>query len=279
MGKIKGTTKSQGKKHELDKFYTTTTTDIALYCINLIEDISQYDIIIEPSAGNGSFSNNINNCIAYDISPEYEGIIKQDWFTVDKTQYSDHKVLVIGNPPFGTNGNVALSFIKESDFADGIAFILPKSFKKESMKNRIPLNFSLVLEQDLPINSFTVNGHNYNVPCVFQYWVKSDIPRTIIKDDIKSDIIEFVNKEQADFRIQRVGGNAGKASLDIDKSISSNYFVKNISKIDTDILIKGINNHIFPRINDTVGPRSLSKRELIKELKNILNEITQTILQ
>ena len=32
-----------------------------------------------------------------------------------------------------------------------------------------------------------------------------------------------------------------------------------------------INNHIFPTINDTVGPRSLSKRELVKEIKNITN--------
>ena len=224
MGKIKGTTKSQGKKHELDKFYTTN--DIALYCIALIEDIKKYDLIIEPSAGSG---------------------------------------------PFGTNGNIALNFIKESSFADGIAFILPKSFKKESVKNRIPLNFTLKLEQDLPSNSFILNGNTYNVPCVFQYWIKSDTPRTIIKGSVKSDIIEFVDKDKADFRIQRVGGNAGKASKDINKSISSNYFIKNISNIDTDILITMINNHIFPTINDTVGPRSLSKRELVKEIKNITN--------
>lgn len=269
MGKIKGTTKSQGRKHELDKFYTTN--EIALYCISLIEDIKKYDLVIEPSAGSGAFSKNIEQCIAYDIEPEHESIIKQDWFKVDKIQFDNKKVLVIGNPPFGTNGNIALNFIKESSFADGIAFILPKSFKKESVKNRIPLNFALKIEQDLPSNSFILNGNTYNVPCVFQYWIKSDTPRTIIKGSVKSDIIEFVDKDKADFRIQRVGGNAGKASKDINKSISSNYFIKNTSNIDTDILINMINNHIFPTINDTVGPRSLSKRELVKEIKNITN--------
>lgn len=268
MGKTKGTTKSHGRKHELDKFYTTN--EIALYCISLIKDIKKYDLIIEPSAGSGAFSKNIEQCIAYDIEPEYEDILKQDWFKVDKTQFDNKKVLVIGNPPFGTNGNIALNFIKESSFADGIAFILPKSFKKESVKNRIPLNFTLKIEQDLPSNSFTLNDNTYNVPCVFQYWIKSDIPRTIIKGSVKSDIIEFVDKDKADFRIQRVGGSAGKASKDINKSISSNYFVKNISNIDTDILITMINNHIFPTINDTVGPRSLSKRELVKELEKII---------
>ena len=165
MGKIKGTTKSQGRKHELDKFYTTN--EIALYCISLIEDIKKYDLVIEPSAGSGAFSKNIEQCIAYDIEPEHESIIKQDWFKVDKIQFDNKKVLVIGNPPFGTNGNIALNFIKESIFADGIAFILPKSFKKESVKNRIPLNFALKIEQDLPSNSFTLNGNTYNVPCVF----------------------------------------------------------------------------------------------------------------
>lgn len=38
----------------IDKFYTQY--NVATECINLIPDLDSYDLIIEPSAGNGSFS-------------------------------------------------------------------------------------------------------------------------------------------------------------------------------------------------------------------------------
>jgi hypothetical protein len=70
-----GETKSKGRKNLLDKFYTKS--DIAKMCIDKI-NLSDFDLIIEPSAGSGSFSNNIEGCISYDIEPESDSIIKQD---------------------------------------------------------------------------------------------------------------------------------------------------------------------------------------------------------
>ena len=120
-------------KYGLDKFYTRK--NLAKKLIDEI-DINKYNTIIEPSAGNGSFSNQIEKCIAYDIEPEASGIIKQDFLTLDKDFQSP--TLVIGNPPFGRNSSLALAFInKASLFADTIAFILPKSFKKESLYDKI----------------------------------------------------------------------------------------------------------------------------------------------
>ena len=83
MGK---TTKSNGQKDILDKFYTNA--DIAKQCINFIDNFSTYDCIIEPSAGNGSFSSQINNCKAYDLAPEAENIIQADWLSLDKTIFN-----------------------------------------------------------------------------------------------------------------------------------------------------------------------------------------------
>ena len=59
---------------ELDKFYTKD--EVATECISLVPDISSYDLIIEPSAGNGAFSRQIK-CLAFDIMPECEGIINK----------------------------------------------------------------------------------------------------------------------------------------------------------------------------------------------------------
>ena len=68
-------------KIDLDKYYTLP--EISKYCIEKTFEIlkgEEISEIIEPSAGAGSFSNQIENCIAYDIKPEGENIIEQDFF-------------------------------------------------------------------------------------------------------------------------------------------------------------------------------------------------------
>ena len=70
----------------LDKFYTNL--DIAKRCIERTNEkviLDNFDIVIEPSAGGGSFSHQLkhNNVIAMDISPEKydKNIIQQDFLT------------------------------------------------------------------------------------------------------------------------------------------------------------------------------------------------------
>lgn len=113
-------------KIEYDKYYTPI--DLAKYCIDKTykiigaENITE---IIEPSAGNGSFSNQLD-CIAYDLYPECDSIIKQDYLTLDM----DYKKgrLIIGNPPYGNKNTLSVKFYKKSiQLGDYIAFILPIS--------------------------------------------------------------------------------------------------------------------------------------------------------
>lgn len=277
METIQGTTGSRGKKHDLDKFYTTQ--EIADYFTGKIPNLKDYTLIIEPSAGNGVFLRSLSSrgvdesrIKAYDMDPEANNIIESDWFDVEKSQFDDEQTLVIGNPPFGRNGNLAMRFVKESAFAEAIAFIIPRSFKKESVKNRIPANFWLAYEEDTPNNSFTLNGEKYDVPCVFQLWQRSQKERSIPKRNVHSDYILFTTKADADFRIQRVGGNSGKASLLLDRSESSNYFIKNNTDISNENMVDIVNSIDFKTRNYSTGPRSLSKGELIAELESVLAE-------
>ena len=82
-----------------DKYYTPQ--NLAKRLIEKTFEIIGKDNIteiIEPSAGNGSFSNQLN-CIAYDIEPENENIIKCDFLSL-RMLYKKGR-LFIGNPPFG----------------------------------------------------------------------------------------------------------------------------------------------------------------------------------
>jgi 16S rRNA A1518/A1519 N6-dimethyltransferase RsmA/KsgA/DIM1 with predicted DNA glycosylase/AP lyase activity len=140
-------------------------------------NISKDDLIIEPSAGNGSFIENIKkitkNYKFYDLEPENKEIIKQDFLNFDfvelKQKYKN--IHIVGNPPFGRQASLAIKFIKKCClFSNSISFILPKSFKKDSMKKHFLKNFHLIYEIDLLENSFLVNNIDSDVPCVFQIW-------------------------------------------------------------------------------------------------------------
>jgi predicted RNA methylase len=254
------------KKHINDKFYTKT--EVVKLLLNQIR-LSEFDLIIEPSAGNGSFYNLIEheNKIGLDIDPENINIIKQNWieYILDK-QYNN--ILVIGNPPFGNQGAMALNFIKKCDelCINTIAFILPKSFKKDSIKNRIPTNYHLIKEINLEDNSFTLLNKNYSVPSVFQIWVRKYEKRILDKSKTTSDLIKFVKKnENPDYAIRRVGFYAGFVYDDVNKSEQSHYFVKSSPTI------KEIIKNIKWEHNNTAGPRSLGKAELIQRLETIYN--------
>lgn len=246
-------------KYGVDKFYTKP--NIVDFCLETI-NLDEFEEVIEPSAGNGSFSLKIEKCKAYDIYPENESIIKQDFFTFSYQKEEGKKILIIGNPPFGRQSNLAIAFFKKaSEFADVIAFVLPKSFKKQSIINRLPIMFHLTLQIDLPENSFYYLNKNIDVPCVWQIWEKRDYVREI-PEKIKTDLFFFVKKENADFSIRRVGVNAGVLSEDLDKSTQSHYFIKTENKE----LISKIFKRIKWEHNNTVGPRSISKQELLKKI-------------
>ena len=249
-------------KYGLDKFYTKD--EISIKCLKEISNINSYKTIIEPSAGDGSFSEKINNCIAFDIQPENENIFQADFLKKDLSEY-ESPILIIGNPPFGRNGSLALKFIKHSaKFADTIAFILPKSFKKQSLYDKIPLNFWKIYEKDIPNDSFLFEGKTVDIPCVFQIYEKRKEKRKKEKIE-QSDFFSFVKKEEANVSIRRVGVYSGKASLDLNKSKQSHYFIKT----DNPREFVDIVNSIHWEHNNTVGARSISKPELIKALLEV----------
>lgn len=259
-----GTTKSGGRKHSLDKFYTKPSV-----AANLIERInaSSYDLVIEPSAGSGAFSLQIPNCLAFDLEPEHSSILKKDWFSYEEKRSENRKILVIGNPPFGQQNNLAVQFINHAaNFADTIAFILPLSFQKESIQRRLNKNLHLVENFILPKNSFLLDGQDYNVPSVFQVWnwqpqlrEVSAIPKLIGFEWVKKD-------NNPDLFIQRVGGKAGTFGDNWKtRNEQSNYFIKAKNSSLEDIILE-LEKLKFQARDLSVGPRSISKKEILDEL-------------
>ena len=149
-------------KIELDKYYTPV--NLAKYCIDkTFEIIGKENItdIIEPSAGNGSFSNQLG-CVAYDIEPEHKSIIKQDYLKLE-LEYKKGR-LIIGNPPYGRCMNLAQKFYKKSiQIGDYIAFILPISCLNNTQSL---FEFDLIYSEDLGEHNYS----NRQLHCCFNIY-------------------------------------------------------------------------------------------------------------
>ncbi|MBO1630401.1 hypothetical protein GKR58_09115 [Yersinia pseudotuberculosis] len=109
-------------------------------------------LFVEPSEGAGAFTQSLsnfgyNNIIGYDIDPKLQKTIKQDFLTTT----FERGAIVIGNPPFGQGGRMAMKFIHHaaSQQASAICFILPRGFTKKTFLNRIPTHYHLIYIQNI----------------------------------------------------------------------------------------------------------------------------------
>ena len=138
------------------------------------------------------------------------------------------------------------------------------------MKKYFSNNYHLVYEIDLVENSFLVNNIDSDVPCVFQIWQYKKEPRKI-NEKQEAINFKFVNKgNNPDISFRRVGVNAGTIMKEInDKSVQSHYFIKFMNNKKIDENIEKLKSIKFD-FNNTVGPKSISKQELIIEFNRLL---------
>lgn len=159
-----------------DQFFTPQ--NIAEKYWNIVKhEIKNYNeyIFIEPSAGDGSFLNFLPpNSIGLDIEPRSPKVQKQDYLTWKPDDMSK-KYIVIGNPPFGLRGHLALNFINYSyKFADYVCFILPQLFEsdgKGSPRKRVK-GYNLIYSELLSIFFYNPANQKIKVNGVFQIWSK-----------------------------------------------------------------------------------------------------------
>ena len=176
-----------------DQFYTTAKT--ARYCydkmLSALHDLgvnADKYTFIEPSAGCCNFYKILpqDRRIGIDIEPK--GELKNELICknyLDFLPEKSGKYIVIGNPPFGLRGNLALRFINHSaKFADVVAFILPPLFN--STGKGVPMKrvqgYKLAHSEKLPLNSFEYpDGRSVDVATIFQVWTKIGVDKIKIE--------------------------------------------------------------------------------------------------
>jgi hypothetical protein len=259
---------AQDLSRKLDQFYTNPEYALGFYKkISEIVDISNAEFLLEPSAGSGSFFNLFDNKrrIGLDLEPKTAGVIQQDFFTWSPPNTSN-KIYTIGNPPFGKNANLAVKFFNHAaKFSEVISFILPRTFRKVSIQNRLDSRFHLIYDETVPDNSFIFNDQPYDVWCCAQIWIKKTDKRDkvpILNFNHVERWFKIVDPHQADFAIQRVGGRAGMIRTKDFQNYSkqSHYFIKQHDAVVLDIFKK---IDFEPIKVNTAGNPSISPNELI----------------
>lgn len=289
----KGTTKNNGQKDKLDRFYTPADEALRLLSdlpaiVPLLAgnpDCSGIEFY-EPSAGDGAFVRAVEELYpsasvrAFDIAPSSSplcdtAIGEQDFLNAD-IPYNANRI-VIGNPPFGEQGRLCFQFVEKAlDIAPTVCFILPPSFKKESYRKRIGLSPVAVIELD--DTAYRVGGGFIDVPsCFFVF----DREHQFVEDEIDFGKLPFeflpkVDAASADFTIRRVGGTSGTAAANTSVSTQSNYFCRTRDGYDTKTIIDTINGIGFPERDWSVGPRSLSQREIARRVIESMSEPSES---
>ena len=273
----KPTTK-QVRDAGLDKLYTITEiSNKCIYIIGTKYNWDTWDLVVEPSAGNGSFLTKIptSKKIGIDIEPEHTDIINKNFFDYNPP-VGFNNILVVGNPPFGRVSSLAIKFFNHAaKWCNVIAFIIPKTFRRVSLQNRLHKKFHLIYYEEIPSEPCSFSPP-MQVKCCFQIWEKKNENRDIIKLTTKHDDWDFLSNgppdnsgqptppKGADFALLAYGGKCGSiVTKELDKlRPKSWHWVK--AKISTPLLIERFRSLDYSISKDTARQNSIGRGELVK---------------
>lgn len=272
---------SRSHSRQLDQFYTdrALALDLSRAILARLEmrgvdaDSCRF---LEPSGGEGAFIDamssldrmlDVEGC---DIDPKHPQVTKGDFFSL-YTKPAAGRWVVYGNPPFGKNAMLAVKFFNHAaTFADTIAFIVPRTFEKTSLQNRLDPHFDLAQEIAIDPHSFHFNGNKVAVPCVFQIWERlpGNTSRSpVLAAKTHSHFRFLKTPEGAAFAFQRVGVQAGRTkSLDAKHlAPPSHYFIAANEGVDADAIRRTLDAIDWAPIKArTAGNPSIGKGELVE---------------
>jgi hypothetical protein len=208
-----GNTRVTGK----EQFYTPQ--DLAIELVASVEKTLgplKDKTILEPAGGSGSFIEAVakagaKKIISFDIEPLHESVSRGSFLD---QEIHETGVITISNPPFGRNNSLSIPFFNHAAiFSDAICFIVPRSWRKWSVTNRLDLNFELALDLDLDLDYVDASGElistKSRLATCFQIWKRTDTPRIPIR--IKDmDIVRKVSPAEADVSLTIFGYGCGK---------------------------------------------------------------------
>jgi predicted RNA methylase len=207
-----------------ERYYTPPqlALELTARAVELIPDFPKR-VIIEPAGGSGSFidaarSFGASEILSVDTHPLHESVKKADFL---KWSPRVTAAVTLSNPPFGRNNALAVPFFnRAASFSDFIAFLVPRSWRKWSVQNRLDLNFQLIADEDVEVNYVDAAGvplsSQSRLRTCFQIWQRQDAPREkVLIEDL--GFVSRASAETADLAITTFGYGCGRVHREFDR--------------------------------------------------------------
>lgn len=228
--------------------------------------------LIEPAGGTGAFLKasqtvGFSRVLSFDIEPKHAQVKKQNFL---ETSMAETDAVVISNPPFGRNNSLSIPFFNHAaSNSEFIAFIVPRSWRKWSVINRLDRRFHLVHDQDIQIDYVDETGHplhqKNNLNTCFQIWQRRGDLRPIYKVRDQG-LVSKVSADQADVALTQFGFGCGTVATEFAPVANTTKLFLKLNHPDALAALKTIDYSRFYR--HTAYTEALS----LQEVNYLLNE-------
>lgn len=176
-----GNTRVTGK----EQFYTPRATADAV--VGRVLDLVPHALDrpwLEPAGGSGVFieaamAAGVRDLVSLDIEPLHPLVSRGDFLT---SELMLSGAITVSNPPFGRNNSLSVPYFNTSTrYSDVIAFIVPRSWRKWSVTNRLDPMFGLLADDDLAVDYVDASGNHVHgkrlLRTCLQVWGRGTKPR------------------------------------------------------------------------------------------------------
>jgi hypothetical protein len=265
-----GNTRVTGK----EQFYTPR--ELARSLVQRVESVLgslEGKSVLEPAGGTGSFveaayAKGVKKVISFDIEPLHRKVLLGNFLDQELTEQN---LITISNPPFGRNNSLSIPFFNHAaSVSDAICFIVPRSWRKWSVTNRLDLNFELVSDQDIDIDYIDSDGElisdKSRLATCFQIWKRSEKTRVPVKVT-DMGVIQKVSPELADVSMTIFGYGCGSIKEEFERVPNTTQLFLKLNHPQALSALRSVNFSKF--FKNTAYTEALS----IQEINFLLNEM------
>jgi predicted RNA methylase len=264
-----GNTRVTGK----EQYYTPADLAERLMAevATLVPDLASRTVI-EPAGGTGAFIQaaqrlGVTKFLSFDIEPKHALVKKAD-FLGKKITTKD--AVTISNPPFGRNNSLSIPFFnKAAQNSEYICFIVPRSWRKWSVINRLDRRFHLLADHDILIDYVDELGERLSkrtsLSTCFQIWQRRSELRPLVKvQDL--GLIERCSPAEADVALTVFGFGCGKVRTEFERKPNSTVMFLRVLHPQALAALKSVDFNRFAK--NTAYTAALA----LPEINYLLNE-------
>jgi predicted RNA methylase len=275
VGRVKlGNTRVTGK----EQYYTppALAQELTAHLVGLVNHTDATfaaRTILEPAGGTGAFIDaahaaGAERVLSFDIEPLHASVVGGDF--LEQQLGPVLGAVTLGNPPFGRNNALSIPFFNHAaPHSDFIAFIVPRSWRKWTVINRLDRNFHLVSDEDLQIDYVDADGERLMVKrrlnTCFQIWERrAELRPHYSVEDL--GLVSKVKPAEADVSLTVFGYNCGTVKTSFERKPNTTQMFLKLNHPDA---LRALQTVDFGRFfRQTAYTEALS----LSEINYLLNE-------